>query len=378
MSDPSSTNAPHPFQSKKGKKVILETGIRLALAACAYIIIICAALIFFDIARKGLPTFFKAEAPFINVEFFTENPQTLVTFHDVDGKDYAMSSDEFDSWSQANPNIQPLDEHRLNYSAGGILNPLAGTALLVIVCMVIALFIGVTAAVYLSEYCGQGRIMSAIRLSILNLAGVPSIVFALFGWGVFCYMAPIVVTEVSDRTMFAFKINSDSYLSFQGWGTSLIAGAFTLAIMVLPVIITACEESLRAVPKGFREASFALGSTKWQTIRKSVLPYALPGIMTATILGITRVAGETAPIMLTAAATDKNNLPWEGLDGTWSFFGQSVQALPFHIYTLAKLPDDPLSKPMQNGATLAFLLLVMGFAMLSIVLRNHVRKKLKW
>lgn len=370
---------PHnPFTRKKGLKELTETCFKIILASCAYLIIICAALIFFDIAKKGLPTFFKAEAPFVNTEFFTENPQTLVSFHDVNGHDYAMSSNEFEVWIEENPHIQPLDEHRLNYSAGGILNPLAGTALLVVFCMIIALFVGVSAAVYLSEYCGRGRMMSMIRLSILNLAGVPSIVFALFGWGVFCHMAPILVNDVSDRTLFAIKVSSDTYLSFQGWGTSLISGAFTLAIMVLPVIITACEESLRAVPQGFREASLALGSSKWQTIRKSVLPYALPGIMTATILGITRVAGETAPIMLTAAATDKNNLPWEGLDGTWSFFGQSVQALPFHIYTLAKLPDDPLSKPMQNGATLAFLLLVMGFAMLSIVLRNRVRKKLKW
>lgn len=368
----------HPFQRKRKANDHLEIIIKVALASCAYLIILCAALIFFDIAKKGLPTFVTAEAPFINTEFFTANPQTLVSFHDIEGKEYAMSSSEFEIWHKKNPHIEPQDEHRLNYSAGGILNPLAGTALLVILCMIIALFIGVAAAIYLSEYCGQGRIMSLIRLAILNLAGVPSIVFALFGWGVFCYMAPIIVSEVSDRSLFAFQISSNSYLSFQGWGTSLIAGAFTLAIMVLPVIITACEESLRAVPKGFREASLALGSSKWQTIRKSVLPYALPGIMTASILGITRVAGETAPIMLTAAATDKNNLPWQGLDGTWSFFGQSVQALPFHIYTLAKLPDDPLSKPMQNGATLAFLLLVMGFAMLSIVLRNKVRKKLKW
>jgi len=368
----------NPFQRKKNTRNLTERVFKLALAGCAYLIVICAALIFFDIAKKGLPTFFKAEAPYINTEFFTENPQTLVSFHDVDGKDYAMSSNDFEVWHKDHPEIEVMEEHRLNYSAGGILNPLAGTALLVIFCMAIALFVGVAAAVYLSEYCGQGRMMSAIRLSILNLAGVPSIVFALFGWGVFCYMAPILVSDVSDRTLFAFQVSSDTYLSFQGWGTSLISGAFTLAIMVLPVIITACEESLRAVPKGFREASFALGSTKWQTIRKSVIPYALPGIMTATILGITRVAGETAPIMLTAVATDKNNLPWEGLSGTWSFFGQSVQALPFHIYTLAKLPDDPLSKPMQNGATLAFLLLVMGFAMLSIILRNRVRKKLKW
>jgi len=289
-----------------------------------------------------------------------------------------MASAQFEQWRIENPNVQVLGEHRINYSAGGILNPLAGTALLVICCMTIALLVGVATAIYLSEYCGRGKLMSAIRLSILNLAGVPSIVFALFGWGIFCYMAPLITTEIADRSLFSFSIGGGRYISFEGWDTSLIAGAFTLAIMVLPVIITACEESLRAVPKGFREASLALGATKWQTIRKSVLPFALPGIMTATVLGITRVAGETAPIMLTAAATDKNYLPWQNVESVWGFFSQSVMALPFHIYTLAKLPSDPLSQPMQNGATLAFLILVMSFAFLSIMLRKRLRKKLKW
>ena len=124
-----------------------------------------------------------------------------------------------------------------------------------------------------------------IRLAILNLAGVPSIVFGLFGFGMF--------------------------VIFFGWNFSLLAGWFTLAFMVLPVVITASEESLKAVPKGFRDGSLALGATKWQTIWKNVLPYALPGILTSSILGIARVAGETAPIMFTAAYAVSANLPWE-------------------------------------------------------------------
>ncbi len=369
----------NPFKAKRGWKQLRgKLGIGI-FGVAAYFILFCAVLIFGQIAYKGAPTFVKGEAPFINTEFFTSNPEILRVWHDAEGNKFSMPDKEFDIWREQNPAAQIIAPHALNYSAGGIAGPLVGTALLVFFCMIIALFIGISAAIYLSEYCGRGRVMSIIRLSILNLAGVPSIVFALFGWGIFCHAAPVLVDSVDDRSLLSFAIGS-SYLSFQGWGTSLIAGSCTLAIMVLPVIITACEESLRAVPNGFREASFALGSSQWQTIRKAVLPYALPGILTATVLGITRVAGETAPIMLTATSTDKTDMPMQALqdEGLWAFLTQSVQALPFHIYTLAKLPDDPLSKPMQHGATFAFLLLVMGFAFISILLRNRVRKKLKW
>jgi len=177
---------------------------------------------------------------------------------------------------------------------------------------------------------------------------------------------------------------SDGYLSFQGWGSSLIAGGLTLAVMALPVIIAACEESLKAVPKGFREASLALGATKWQMIRTAVLPYAAPGILTASVLGITRVAGETAPIMFTAAVADKAKLPWEDAQGSPFFWfsdllTQSVQALPYHIYTVsARIPDADAVRDMRYGSVFVFLLLVIGFAMISVVLRNRFRKKLKW
>src|SRR5436305_8629795 len=140
--------------------------------------------------------------------------------------------------------------------------------------MTLALFIGISCAIYLSEYARGGPFIRLARVAILNLAGVPSIVFGLFGFGLF--------------------------VIFFGWNVSLLSGWFTLGLMVLPAIITASEESLRAVPKGLREGSLALGASKWQTIRKNVLPYALQGILTSSILGIARVAGETAPIMFTA------------------------------------------------------------------------------
>ena len=302
----------NPFKKQSGwtrrKEAISKWSFRL----CTYAIIASAVFIFSNIFIKGVPTFFKSEAPYINTEFFTESPQILSVWHDADGKEYSMTKKNYEQWIVANPEKQVLDLHNLTASGGGILGPLVGTVLLVVICMIIALFIGVSAAIYLSEYCGKGKIMSTIRLSILNLAGVPSIVFALFGLGVFCWLAPVITDAPKDSSAFVCSwLWTDSYLSFQGWGTSLIAGSCTLAIMVLPVIITACEESLRAVPKGFREASYALGATQWQTIRKSVLPFALPGVLTASVLGITRVAGETAPIMLTATMSEKSNL---GLD----------------------------------------------------------------
>ena len=369
----------NPFIAQKNWQQRKERFAVWSFRICTYSIIAAACFIFANIIIKGAPSLVQSEAPYINTEFFTESPQILSVWHDEAGKEFSMTKIKLDAWVIEHPSAQVLDLHNLTASGGGILGPLVGTALLVIICMVIALFIGVSAAIYLSEYCGQGKIMSLIRLSILNLAGVPSIVFALFGLGVFCYMAPVITDLPKDNSVFNCGwLWTDSYLSFEGWGTSLLAGSCTLAIMVLPVIITACEQSLRAVPKGFREASFALGATQWQTIRKSVLPYAFPGVLTASILGVTRVAGETAPIMLTATMSEKSNLPWQGIDGPWSFLTQSVEALPFHIYTLAKLPSDKHVEPMQYGSILVFLILVMGLAFLSMLLRTRMRKKYKW
>ncbi len=232
-----------------------------------------------------------------------------------------------------------------------------------------------------------------IRLAIMNLAGVPSIVFGLFGFAFFCLfpLLPIFTTTPNaEKSLFALPFADwipffgGGYLSFEGWGNSLIAGGMTLAVMVLPVIIAACEEALKAIPKGFREASLALGATKWQCIRTAVLPYATPGILTASVLGVTRVAGETAPIMFTAAVALKGKLPWNAASGEGIYWisdllTDSVQAMPYHIYTVAaRIPRTEATAAMQDGSVFVFMILVMFFASFSIYLRIQFRKKLKW
>jgi len=246
-----------------------------------------------------------------------------------------------------------VDVETFSYSGGGIFPAIVGTILLTVGSMAIALTLGILSAVFLSEYAKPGTFLNLIRLSILNLAGVPSIVFGLFGLGMF--------------------------VLFFDWNVSLMAGCFTLAFMVLPVIITASEESLRSIPQGFREGSLALGATKWTSIRTNVLPYALPGILTSSVLGVARVAGETAPIMFTAAYAMRDNLPWEGLEGPSDFFFQGVMALPYHIYVVSsKIPQNEYTERMQYGAAFVFLLIVASIALTSILLRIRMRKRYKW
>jgi len=239
------------------------------------------------------------------------------------------------------------------YSGGGIFPAIIGTLLLVIGAMAIAIVLGVFCAIFLAEYGKAGKFLSMVRLAILNLAGVPSIIFGLFGFGLF--------------------------VIFLDWNVSLLAGWFTLAFMVLPIVITASEEALRSIPQGFRESSLALGATKWTMIKTSVLPFAMPGILTSSILGVARAAGETAPIMFTAAYAKRSDLPWEGLEHWTDFFFQGVMALPYHIYVVsAKIPQNAYTADMQYGTAFVFLLLVVGVASLSIILRNRLRKKYRW
>jgi phosphate transport system permease protein len=168
------------------------------------------------------------------------------------------------------------------------------------------------------------------------------------------------------------------FVIFFGWNVSLLSGWFTLGLMILPSIITASEESLRAVPQGLREGSLALGATKWQTIRKNVLPYALPGILTSSILGIARVAGETAPIMFTAAYVMRDEMPWHVNHWT-DFFFQAVMALPYHIYVVSsKIPQNEYTERVQYGSAFVFLVLVMLIALTSILLRERGRNRLSW
>jgi len=234
---------------------------------------------------------------------------------------------------------------RKSGAEGGIFPAIVGSIYLVGLAILIALPLGMASAIYLTEYARQGRFTRTVRLGIVTLAGVPSIVFGLFGLGLF--------------------------VLFLNFGASILAGGLTLALMILPTIIVSSEEALQAVPRAFREGSLALGATKWQTIYKNVLPYAVPGMFTGSILGIGRAAGETAPILLTVAAFFLPRMPQ-------SIFDQ-VMVLPYHLYVLAtQHPEASKVLPMQYGTALVLLLLVLTFNISAIVLRSFFRKKYRW
>ena len=335
--------------SNRRRANFLERIIFWSFRVATYLVLAAATYIFLDIGIKGGRTVFTASAPFINLKFLSEPPQTLYVF-EYQGKKMELSDRQFRQWKETHH--EDVDATSIAYSAGGIWPCIVGTALLVVGSMTLALFIGICSAIYLSEYSRNGPFIRLIRIAILNLAGVPSIVFGLFGFGLF--------------------------VIFFGWNVSLLSGWFTLGLMVLPAIITASEESLRAVPQGLREGSLALGATKWQTIRKNVLPYAMPGILTSSILGIARVAGETAPIMFVAAYAMRDEMPWQVPHWT-DFFFQGVMALPYHIYVVSsKIPQNEYTERVQYGAAFVFLVLVMLIALTSIVLRERTRSRLSW
>lgn len=346
--------APRPTAIRSWEKFFFGT-----FRGATYFVLLCGAAVFGHIVFKGSQTVFQTKAPFINIPFLTQSPETLYVFQH-NGKKMELGDVDFRAFRQAEEAKakaagQPVPDFKAEsyaYSAGGIFPCIVGTVLLVLGSMTIALLLGVASAIYLTEYANQGATVRMIRLAILNLAGVPSIVFGLFGFGMF--------------------------VIFFDWKVSLLAGWFTLAFMVLPVIITASEEALKSVPRGFREGSLALGATRWQTIRKAVLPYALPGILTSSILGIARVAGETAPIMFTAAYVLRDKLPWQ-VDRVSDFFFQGVMALPYHIYVVSsKIPQNEYTERVQYGTAFVFLMIVALIATASIVLRNKLRNRYKW
>jgi phosphate transport system permease protein len=374
------TTRPHPFHRQATAAAAQETVVFWLLRAFTYVILSFGAIIFAIIIFKGAPAVVGAERvdgsfPFFHNDFLFTKPQTLHVFK-YQGQEKQMSASQYYAFvgGSGGTKINAGDiteEQTYSYAAGGIWPQIVGTVLLVIGSMTIALVLGIFSAIYLSEYSKQTWIISAIRLAIINLAGVPSIVFGLFGVALFVH---------------AFH-----------WNVSLLAGWFTLAFMVLPIIITASEESLLAVPRGFREGSLALGATKWQTIRSNVLPYALPGILTSSVLGIARVAGETAPILFTAAYATSDKLPWDvaiaqgrlnpGFLGyleypfVWlhDFALSGVNALPYHIYVVStKIPQNAYTERVQYGTTFVFLTVVMAIALSSVLLRIRLRKKLKW
>lgn len=225
---------------------------------------------------------------------------------------------------------------------GGIFPAIVGTFYLTVGAILIAFPLGLGSAIYLSEYAGEGKMVRTIRLGINNLAGVPSVVFGLFGLGLF--------------------------VVFLGFGSSILSGSLTLGFLILPVIIGASEEALKAVPQTYREASLALGGTKWQTIYRVVLPSALPGILTGSILGIGRAAGETAPIMFTAAAFYTSKLPSSIFD--------EVMALPYHIYVLATAGTHiEETRHLQYGTAMVLIALVLGINLVAIIMRTRMRRK---
>ncbi|RME74120.1 MAG: phosphate ABC transporter permease PstA [Planctomycetota bacterium] len=225
--------------------------------------------------------------------------------------------------------------------AGGIFPAIVGTLWLVVGTALVSLPLGMGAAIYFSEYARDSRWSRWLRTGVITLAGIPSIVFGLFGLGLF--------------------------VIFLGFGASVLAGSLTLAFMILPVIIVASEEALRTVPQAYREASLALGATRWQTIRHAVLPYALPGMLTGSILGIGRAAGETAPILFTVAAFYLPDLPSSVFD--------QVMALPYHLFILATQHPDPAARPMQYGTALVLVALVLGVNAVAIVARARFRRR---
>jgi phosphate transport system permease protein len=227
--------------------------------------------------------------------------------------------------------------------AGGIMPAILGTIILTFGTVIVSVPLAIGAAIYLAEYAGDNRLTRTVRLAIVNLAGIPSIVYGLFGLGAF--------------------------VLFLNFGTSIVAGALTLGIMTLPIIISTAEEAILSVPQRFRVVSLSLGATRWQTIRHQVLPQAMPGILTGIILGLSRAAGETAPILFTVAAFYIPELPR-------SIFDQTM-ALPYHLYVIStQVPGMPLE--IQYGTALVLLIYVLSLTFVATLFRTSMRRRRRW
>jgi len=226
---------------------------------------------------------------------------------------------------------------------GGILPAVVGTVVLTFGTAIASIPISVGAAIYLAEYARDTWLTRAIRMAIVNLAGIPSVVYGLFGLGLF--------------------------VLFMGLGTSIVAGSLTLGLMTMPIVISTAEEALLTVPQRFRVVSHSLGGTRWQTVRQVVLPNALPGILTGVILGLERAAGETAPILFTVAAFYLPQLPLSPMDQT--------MAMPYHLYVIStQVPGMPLE--VQYGTALVLLVMVLGMNLVATVIRSRFRRRRQW
>lgn len=280
----------------KRRNVVQFTGF-LLLRACVLVVLAVLILFLFDIVRKG--------GGVISWEFLTKAPRKGMT-------------------------------------AGGIFPAIMGTFLVTLVTAVLAVPLGMCAAIYLNEYARQTRLTRIIRLSIRNLSGVPSIVYGLFGVILFVNVLKL--------------------------GTSILSAGLTLGLLTLPWTITASEEALKTVPNSFREGALALGATKWQSIRTNVIPYAIPGMLTGTVLGLARAAGETAPIMFTGAAFFLPYLPRSLKD--------QFMALPYHLYIMSTQHHAiETVRPLAYGTALVLIALVLGLNMFAVIVRYRLRKK---
>jgi phosphate transport system permease protein len=234
---------------------------------------------------------------------------------------------------------------RRGMTEGGIFPAIMGTFIVTIVTAVLAIPLGMFAAIYLNEYAKRSRLTRLIRLAIRNLSGVPSIVYGLFGVILFVNM-----------------------LKF---GTSILSAGLTLGLLTLPWTITASEEALKTIPNSYREGALALGATKWQSIRTNVLPYAVPGMLTGTVLGLARAAGETAPILFTGAAFYLPFLP--------KSLSDQFMALPYHLYIMATQHHAIQQvRPLAYGTALVLIVLVLGLNMTAVVVRYRLRRRRRW
>jgi phosphate transport system permease protein len=283
----------------KKKKVVQFIGF-LLLRVCLYTVLAILLLFLYDIGKKG--------GGAISWEFISQPPRRGMT-------------------------------------EGGIFPAIMGTLMVTIVTAVLAIPLGMFAAIYLNEYAKQSRLTRLIRLSIRNLSGVPSIVYGLFG---------VIL-----------------FVNILKFGTSILSAGLTLGLLTLPWTITASEEALKTIPNSYREGSLALGATKWQAIRTNVLPYAIPGMLTGTVLGLARAAGETAPILFTGAAFYLPFLP--------KSLSDQFMALPYHLYIMATQHHAIQQvRPLAYGTALVLIALVLGLNMTAVVIRYRLRRKRRW
>jgi phosphate transport system permease protein len=285
---------------KNGKKKFIQFIGFLALRACLYTVLAILLILLYDIVKNGSGA--------ISWEFLSQPPRRGMT-------------------------------------EGGIFPAIMGTFIVTIVTAVLAIPLGMFAAIYLNEYAKQSRLTRLIRLSIRNLSGVPSIVYGLFG---------VIL-----------------FVNVLKFGTSILSAGLTLGLLTLPWTITASEEALKTIPNSYREGALALGATKWQAIRTNVLPYAIPGMLTGTVLGLARAAGETAPIIFTGAAFYLPFLP--------KSLSDQFMALPYHLYIMATQHHAIQQvRPLAYGTALVLIVLVLGMNMTAVFIRYRLRRKRRW